>query len=101
MKLVNLLLSEWVGLSPALFLEILFMQDTMILEFPASHCHLAKGSHKYTCCIFFKFKGVVTTSFPPPLGKTWYKKGLIGKTRVKGNPLFLNSLDNYLRTYAT
>ena len=27
----------------------------MILEFPATYCHLARGSHKFTYCIFKKW----------------------------------------------
>ena len=38
----KIIFGECVGLSPVLFLRFFFTQVTMILEFPASYCHLAR-----------------------------------------------------------
>ena len=59
MQHVNFLLGEWVGLHKLVYLIfwVIFMQVSMILEFPASYT-LPGGSHKFTCCIF-KLKSFV------------------------------------------
>ena len=47
--------TQWVGgaYSCNLVFWVIFMWQTMILEFPASYCHLARGvTRKFTCCIF-------------------------------------------------